>query len=123
MTVKLSFLHDTKYNSYDYLRVARNASGQKINEQDGISNVLAQKPFDKAIYRNWQLKAECVYEVWTNMYARASITYNNASGYDNTTSALKSELTGNAQSYLNRFCPEYFHGRNITAMIGFSFGF
>lgn len=123
MTVKLSFLHDTKYNSYDYLRVARNASGQKINEQDGISNVLAQKPFDKAIYRNWQLKAECVYEVWTNMYARASITYNNASGYDNTTSALKSELTGNAQSYLNRFCPEYFHGKNITAMIGFSFGF
>ena len=115
MSVKVSLLHDTKYNSYSYLRGKGN---------DGISNVLKQKPFSKPIYRNLELKAECIYEVHPNMYARASITYNHAQAYDNITSSLPiAEDTGTAQYYLNKFCPEYYHGRNVTAMIGFSFGF
>ena len=122
MTVKLSVLHDSKYNSYDYWRVARK-NGQKLNPEDGISNVIAQKPFGKKIYQNLELKAECVYEVHPNMYARASITYNHAQGYDNLTSDIKAEDTGSADYYLTKFCPEYLHGRNLTAMIGFSFGF
>lgn len=115
MTVKMSVLHDTKYNSYSYLRGKGN---------DGIANVISQKPFAKAIYRNLELKAECIYEVHPNMYARASVSYNHAQAFDNTTSALPiAEDTGTAQYYLNKFCPEYLQGRNLTAMVGFSFGF
>ncbi|MBR1787465.1 MAG: hypothetical protein IJ756_09955 [Paludibacteraceae bacterium] len=122
MTVRLSFTHNTKYNSYRYLRVARGEGG-KINPEDGVSNAIAQKPFNKAIFRNAEVKAECVYEIFPNMYARASITYNNAQGFDNTTSDLNSELTGTAQYYLNRFCPEFYQGKNLTAMVGLSLGF
>lgn len=118
MRLKLSYTNDTKYNSYSYLR-----GGGK---EGGISQTIAQKPFDKAIYRNDEVALDGIYEVHPNMYLRVNLTYNNARGYDNLEQTIVSEDAGEnctAQYYLNKFSPVYYQGRNFTAMIGFSFGF
>jgi len=118
MRLKLSYTNDTKYNSYAYLR-----GGGK---EGGISQTIAQKPFDKAIYRNDEVALDGIYEVHPNMYLRVNLTYNNARGYDNLEQTIVSEDAGEkctAQYYLNKFCPVYYQGRNFTAMVGFSFGF
>lgn len=125
MTIKLSYTNDTKYNSYSYLRVARE-NGQKVNPESGISSAIAQKPFDKAIFRNDNVALDFIYEVHPNMYLRANLTYNNARGYDNLTQTIGCEDAGEghtAQYYLTKFYPTYMHGVNVTGMIGFSFGF
>jgi hypothetical protein len=58
------------------------------------------------------------------MYITLSIGYNNAQGFDNIkTNALPSELLGSAQYYLDRFCPLYYQGKNLTISAAFSFGF
>ncbi len=118
MWVALSYTDDTKYNQYNYLR-------------QGIGKAIAQKPFDKKIYRNYEIAAQFVYEVHPNMYLRAQVGYNMARGYDNTTvrtigsttNVTIGEVLGTAQQYLNKFCPLYYQGSNFTAMGGFSFGF
>jgi len=112
MWLGLSYTDDTKYNQYLYLR-------------SDVGNAIAQKPFDKTIYHNWVLSANMTYEVHPNMYLTAGIAYNEATANDNpkTSSTIPSEVTGTAQDYLNRFCPLYFQGKNITAKVGFSFGF
>lgn len=118
MRLKLSYTNDTKYNSYAYLR-----GGGK---DGGISQTIAQKPFDKAIYRNDEVALDGIYEVHPNMYLRVNLTYNHARGYDNLEQTIVSEDAGEkctAQYYLNKFCPVYYQGRNFTAMVGFSFGF
>ncbi|MCQ2346472.1 MAG: hypothetical protein MJZ92_00910 [Paludibacteraceae bacterium] len=125
MTIRLSYTNDTKYNSYPYLRVARGTGG-KINPEEGISSVIAQKPFDKAIFRNDNVALDFAYEVHPNMYLRANLTYNNARGYDNLTQTIGCEDAGEghtAQYYLTKFYPSYLHGANITGTVGFSFGF
>ena len=119
MVIKLSYTNDTKYNAYRYLRggtPAEKAAG-------GIGTTISQKPFDKAIFRNDLIALDGIYEVHPNMYLRVNITYNNARGYDNTTSSVTSEITGTAQDYLNRYAPLFWQGKNLTAMAGFSFGF
>ncbi len=118
MRLKLSYTNDTKYNSYAYLR--------RGGKEGGISQTIAQKPFDKAIYRNDEVALDGIYEVHPNMYLRVNLTYNNARGYDNLEQTIVSEDAGEkctAQYYLNKFCPVYYQGRNFTAMVGFSFGF
>lgn len=118
MRLKLSYTNDTKYNSYAYLR-----GGGK---EGGISQTIAQKPFDKAIYRNDEVALDGIYEVHPNMYLRVNLTYNNARGHDNLEQTIVSEDAGEkctAQYYLNKFCPVYYQGRNFTAVVGFSFGF
>ena len=118
MRLKLSYTNDTKYNSYAYLR-----GGGK---EGGISQTIAQKPFDKAIYRNDEVALDGIYEVHPNMYLRVNLTYNNARGYDNLEQTIVSEDAGEnctAQYYQNKFCPVYYQGRNFTAVVGFSFGF
>lgn len=124
MSIKLSYTHDTKYNSFPYLRVARE-SGHKVNEDAGIGNVLKQKPFDKPIFRNEVVALDFVYEVHPNMYLRANVSYNNARGYDHLESNISSpcEDLGDAQHFLDEFCPTFYQGKNVTAMVGFSFGF
>ena len=69
------------------------------------------------------IPVELVRKRMKNMYLRVNITYNNARGYDNTTSSVTSEITGTAQDYLNRYAPLFWQGKNLTAMAGFSFGF
>jgi hypothetical protein len=111
LLVKLSYTNDTKYNSYSYLR-------------DNISETIAQKPFDHCIYRNDELRLDGIYEVHPNMYITLSVGYNNAQGFDNQKeNALPSEDLGNAQYYLNRFCPLYYQGKNFSVSAAFSFGF
>ncbi len=119
MLIKLSYTNDTKYNVYEYLRggtPAERAAG-------GIGTTISQKPFDKPVFRNDIIALDGIYEAHPNMYLRINLTYNNARGYDNTTSSVTSEVTGTAQDFLNRYAPLYWQGKNITAMIGFSFGF
>jgi len=123
MTVKINYTNDTKYNSYSYLRTAR-VDGKKVNEESGIGKILEQKPFDQKIYRNDEVRVELVYEVHPNMYLTASVMYNNARGYDNKkTDALLAEDCGLAQHYLDKYCPLYWQGQNVTATLGFSFSY
>ena len=110
MWIALSYTDDTKYNQYLYLR------------QD-VDQAIAQKPFDKAIFRNRQLALNFLYEVHPNMYLTASVMYNHAKAYDRQQQTCKSEVTGTAQTFLNTFAPAYYQGRNLTASVGFSFGF
>ncbi len=118
MRLKLTYTNDTKFNSYAYLR--------RGGKDGGISQTIAQKPFDKAIYRNDEVALDGIYEVHPNMYLRVNLTYNNARGYDNLEQTIVSEDAGEkctAQYYLNKFCPVYYQGHNFTAVVGFSFGF
>lgn len=118
MRLKLTYTNDTKFNSYAYLR--------RGGKDGGISQTIAQKPFDKAIYRNDEVALDGIYEVHPNMYLRVNLTYNNARGYDNLEQTIVSEDAGEkctAQYYLNKFYPAYYQGHNFTAVVGFSFGF
>ena len=127
MLLRLSYTNDMKYNSYAYLR-----GGGK---DGGISQTIAQKPFDKCIYRNDEVRFDGIYEVHPNMYLTLTMGYNHARAFDNIkTDAIPSEDLGgidptspdpqsNSSYYLNKFCPLYFQGRNFTTSIAFSLGF
>ncbi len=118
MRLLLSYTNDTKYNAYSYLR-GGGSSG-------GISQTIAQKPFNKAIWCNNDITFSGIYEVHPNMYLRLNLTYNNARGYDNLEQSISSEDAGEnctAQYYLNQFTPVYYQGKNFTASLAFSFGF
>ena len=111
LLLKLSYTNDTKYNSYAYQR-------------DNISETISEKPFDKCIYRNNELRFDGIYEPHPNIYMTLSIGYNNAQGFDNLKeNALPSEDLGNAQYYLDKFCPLYYQGKNLYVQGAFSFGF
>ena len=124
MTVALSLTDNIRFNQYRYWR-------------NGIGYAIEQKPFDRNIFRMTECSAKMMYEVHPNMFLRAEITYNRAKGYDNTdvrtvskqgksqtyTNAEIGEVLNTAQGYLNTFCPAYLQGNNLTAMLGFSFGF
>ncbi len=111
LLIKMSYTHDTKYNSYTYLR-------------DNISATIAEKPFDHAIFRNEVVRLDGVYEVHPNMYLTLALEYNNARAFDNQkTDALPSEDIGNAQYYLDKYMPLYYQGKNFTVSAAFSFGF
>ena len=111
LLLKLSYTNDTKYNSYAYQR-------------DNISETISEKPFDKCIYRNNELRFDGIYEPHPNMYMTLSIGYNNAQGFDNLKeNALPSEDLGKAQYYLDKFCPLYYQGKNFYVQGAFSFGF
>lgn len=122
MLLKLSYTNDIKYNSYAYLRIYRGPDG--VIRDGGIGQTIAEKPFDHVIYRNDALCLDGVYEVHPNMYLTISVKYNNAQGFDNLkTDALPSEDLGNAQYYLDKFCPVFYQGKNFTTSVAFSFGF
>lgn len=116
MLLRLSYTNDMKFNSYAYLR-----GGGK---DGGISQTIAQKPFDKCIYRNDEFRFDGIYEVHPNMYLTLTMGYNHARAFDNINEdAIISEDTGTSSYYLNKFCPLYFQGHNFTTSIAFSFGF
>lgn len=125
MHIALSYTNDTKYNMYYYIREL--ICGPSDHREWGT---IAQKPFNKKIYQNDQIDLKFTYEVHPNMYLIASVSYNHARGFDNNGGQEKpyidsktAEQYGSAQYYLDRFCPEFYQGKNITANIGFSFGF
>ena len=104
------------------------ASGSSVKSyaylRDNIGVTISEKPFDYCIYRNEEWRFDGVYEPHPNMYLTISLGYNNAQGFDNIkTDALSSEDLGNAQHYLNRFCPLFYQGKNFTTSVAFSFSF
>jgi len=117
MWLALSYTNDTKYNQYYYVR-------------DVVGTTISQKPFDKAIYKNDLVELKYSYEVHPNMYLVAGVTYNHARAYDNKgeqdtpyVDEKTAQQMGDAAYYLNKFCPAFYQGKNISANIGFSFGF
>ncbi len=110
MQIGLSYTNDTKYNMYEYIR-------------GDVGDIISQKPFDKKIFHNDEVKLDFTYEVHPNMYLVANVMYNNAVTYDNPTGTCTSEITGTAEEYLNSLYPKFYQGKNITATVGFSFGF
>ena len=124
LLLKMSYTNDTKYNSYSYLRVYRDENNQKVNEAAGIGKTISQKPFDHYIYRNNEVRLDGIFEPHPNMYLTLSVGYNHAQGFDNLKeNALPSEDIGNAQHYLDKFCPLYYQGKNLYVQGAFSFGF
>ena len=122
MIIKMSYTHDTKYNSYAYLRNYRN--GSEVIRDGGISQTISQKPFDQAIFRNETLQLTGMYEVHPNMFLSLSVDYNHARGFDNLNpNAIPSEDIGDAQYYLNKYMPLYQQGKNLMVSAAFSFGF
>ncbi len=122
LLLKMSYTNDTKYNSYAYLRRYR-SNGEDIRA-GGIAETLAQKPFDKAIFRNDVLRLDGMYEVHPNMFLTLALEYNNARAYDNNNpNAIVSEDIGNAQHYLDKYMPLYQQGKNFSVSAAFSFGF
>ncbi len=124
LRLTLDYTRDTKYNSYKYVRRE-------------ISNIIAQKPFNEAIWNNDEIKFRAVYEVFNNCYAHVDFCYNNARAASPKSTRVAGEDRGwNADGtsknlsgaelesyYLNKFTPLYFQGKNLTFTCGLSFGF
>ena len=131
LRLMLDYTQDTKYRKYDYVRAY--IAGQR----NTTTPIIAQKPFSEKIWRNDELKFRAVYEVFNNCYAHVDIIYNNARAYSPTSERIPGEDRGwNADGtsqelsgddlktyYLNMFTPAYMQGKNITAVMGLSFGF
>lgn len=124
----LDYTRDTKYNVYRYLRTYR-GEGQVIRE-GGISETLAQKPFNHPVFNNDIIGLHVQYELSQRIYAHVDVQYNNARAYEtpathdcpygNADKPIASEWRGD---YLNRFSPAFYQGKNITFSCGLSFGF
>jgi len=110
MKIALSYCNDTKYNAYNYVR-------------GNIGKIIAQKPFDRVIYRSDEVALDMIYEVHPNMFLTFNLLYNNARAYDNLTSTTEGEITATAAEYLDMYVPRYYQGQNLTVTAGFSFGF
>lgn len=130
LRLTLDYTQDTKYRCYDYVR--KNIAGTRIDNP-----IIAQKPFSEKTWRNDEIKFRAVYEVFNNCYAHVDIIYNNARAYSLSSTRIEGEdrgwdIEGNSLNlsgtdlqnyYLNKFTPAYMQGRNITAVMGLSFGF
>ena len=130
LRLTLDYTQDTKYRKYDYIR--RYIAGTRVENP-----IIAQKPFSEKIWRNDELKFRAIYEVFNNCYAHVDIIYNHARTYSPTSPRIigedrgwnadgtSMELTGEDLKtyYLNKFTPAFMQGKNITAVMGLSFGF
>ena len=130
LRLTLDYTRDTKYRKYDYIR--HYIAGTRVENP-----IIAQKPFSEKIWCNDELKFRAVYEVFNNCYAHVDIIYNNARAYSPTSARIIGEDRGwNADGtsmelagtelqeyYLNKFSPVFMQGKNITAVMGLSFGF
>ncbi len=130
LRLTLDYTQDTKYRKYDYIR--RYIAGTRVENP-----IIAQKPFSEKIWRNDELKFRAIYEVFNNCYAHVDIIYNHARAYSPTSPRIIGEDRGwNADGtsmelageelktyYLNKFTPAFMQGKNITAVMGLSFGF
>jgi len=130
LRLMLDYTQDTKYRNYDYVR--HNIAGTRVENP-----IIAQKPFSEKTWRNDELKFRAVYEVFNNCYAHIDLIYNSARAYSPSSARIEGEDRGwNADGtsmelsgdelqayYLNKFSPVYLQGKNITAIMGLSFGF
>ena len=95
LRIALDYTNNTKYTAYDYLR-------------GDINQILSQKAFDEAIWRNDIVQLKAVYEVFNNCYFHVDVAYNHAR-------ATKAED-------LNTYSPVYLQGRKVTFGVGLNFG-
>ena len=110
--------------SWKSSKIDGSRTGVVTPSKDNISETIAQKPFDHAIFRNDVFRVDGIYEVHPNMYLTLAFEYNNARAFDNLkTDALPSEDIGTAQYYLDKYMPRYYQGKNFTVSAAFSFGF
>ena len=96
LRLTLDYTQDTKYTAYPYIRRE-------------IGWAIAQKPFNKVIWKNDIIRFRAVYEVFNNCYAHVECQFNNAR-------APKAED-------LKKYSPTFYSGKNLTLGCGLSFGF
>ena len=96
LRLTLDYTQDTKYTAYPYIRRE-------------IGWAIAQKPFNKVIWKNDIIRFRAVYEVFNNCYAHVECQFNNAR-------APKAED-------LKKYSPTFYSGKNLTLGCGVSFGF
>ena len=130
LRLTLDYTQDTKYRKYDYVR--KYIAGTRIENP-----IIAQKPFSEKIWRNDQIQFRAIYEVFNNCYAHVDILYNHAQAYSLSSTRIEGEdrgwnadgsskeLSGAAlqEYYLSKFSPVFLQGKNLTAVVGVSFGF
>ena len=130
LRLTLDYTQNTKYRKYDYVR--KYIAGTRIENP-----IIAQKPFSEKIWRNDQIQFRAIYEVFNNCYAHVDILYNHAQAYSLNSTRIEGEdrgwnadgsskeLSGAAlqEYYLSKFSPVFLQGKNLTAVVGVSFGF
>ncbi len=110
LSLKISYNLDAKYNSYKYLR-------------SNLSTILAQKAYKTMLFRNDIIAFNTIYEVFPNMYFTFNLSYNHARGYDHISSSIEGEQTGTADYFLTKWAPIFYHGKNFTTNISFTFSY
>ena len=108
LTLKLHYVMANKYNEYNYVR-------------KGVTNVIAQKPFDEKVWRSDEVKLHAVYEVVNNAYAFVDLGVSSVRGFTPESEAIPGEIRLDAQGYLKRYTPAFYWGENVTLKMGFSF--
>ena len=110
LTLNMSYTNATKYNDYAYIRRQ-------------VTEAISQKPFNEKTWQNELVAFKAVYEVVNNAYAIINVEWNNARGYDLTSTPIDSETRLTAQGYLDTYTAPFYQGANWTVTAGFSFGF
>ena len=108
LTLKLHYVMANKYNEYKYVR-------------NGVTSVIAQKPFDERVWRSDEVKLHAVYEVVNNAYAFVDLGVSSVRGFTPESEAIPGEMRFDAQGYLKRYTPAFYWGENVTLKMGFSF--
>ena len=108
LTLKLHYVMANKYNEYKYVR-------------NGVTSVIAQKPFDERVWRSDEVKLHAVYEVVNNAYAFVDLGVSSVRGFTPESEAILGEMRLDAQGYLKRYTPAFYWGENVTLKMGFSF--
>lgn len=132
LSLSLDYTNDTKYNDYAYLRAGVDPETKQRVKEGGISETIAQKPFNEKTWRNDMIGFHAVYEVFQNCYAHIDLIYNNARAYSTSgthyctqqaktvNEPLLSEFRGD---YLNAYTPSFYQGKNLTFECGLNFSF
>ena len=126
--LRLSYTNDIKYNKYDYIRKE-------------IGTIISQKPFNEKIYQNNTVAFKAVYEIFNNCFAHIDVEWNNAVTYAPSSEGIAGENRGRDANgnllvgdnmlkgeelqkyYLDKFCPVFYQGKNLTFTAGLTFSF
>jgi hypothetical protein len=111
LNLKLSYNNIAKYNDYDFIR-------------SNIIEIISQKAFNQKVFSNSIIAFNANYEIINNIFASLNFQFNNAKGYDlSTKNGIVGENLLTAQENLNKFSPQFYHGKNFTVTCGLTFGF
>lgn len=112
LDIKLSYTGIYKYNDYNF-------------ERSNIINIISQKAYNQKVFTNSIFSLNALYEVFNNIYAHINLQYNHSQGYDLSGNAgnVLGENSLTAVENLNKFSPQFYQGKNLTATFGLSFNF